>query len=416
MKEKKHGFNLSFDNLAIPEIHPAGVQTETASKGEADTVTFEDVAIPEVHIKRSKEMEQLIVQLRQQLHEIPEPSMKETKTKQTIMHFLKKHTSFVVVDMGEWFYAVKKAKVKNAQKPIAFRADMDAVCGADGQARHLCGHDGHCSILCGIALYFSKQEKPLNRDIYLIFQPGEEIGQGAILCKNLLQEKEIEEIYGLHNIPGYEKNRILVREKTFACASTGLSIRLKGVESHAAYPEAGRNPAVVFAKLILDIKELEQNFLQKQEYVQMTVVGMKLGEKNFGVSAGEGELYLTLRGEQEQVFEHFISQILEKTETYAKENGLKADICEVDRFPATENEKESVDKICVCAEKLQFLVEHLPSPMRWSEDFGYYLQTTKGAFFGIGDGVSHAQLHTLEYEFPDDIIKTGILMFVTLAE
>ena len=39
--------------------------------------------------------------------------------------------------------------------------------------------------------------------------------------------------------------------------------------------------------------------------------------------------------------------------------------------------------------------------MRWSEDFGYYLQDTKGAFFGIGDGEEHAQLHTEHFEFPD---------------
>ena len=50
-------------------------------------------------------------------------------------------------------------------------------------------------------------------------------------------------------------------------------------------------------------------------------------------------------------------------------------------------------------------------PFRWSEDFGYYLQKTKGAFMGIGCGVNHPALHTMEYEFEDSIIEPAIEMY-----
>ena len=53
--------------------------------------------------------------------------------------------------------------------------------------------------------------------------------------------------------------------------------------------------------------------------------------------------------------------------------------------------------------------------MRWSEDFGYYLRECKGAFFGMGDGEEYPQLHTAEYEFPDEIIEDAIMLFFTLA-
>ena len=52
--------------------------------------------------------------------------------------------------------------------------------------------------------------------------------------------------------------------------------------------------------------------------------------------------------------------------------------------------------------------------MRWSEDFGYYLQDTKGAFFGIGDGEEHAQLHTEHFEFPDSILPAAVALFEKL--
>ena len=105
--------------------------------------------------------------------------MHEVQTKKVLMQFLKENTDCFVVDKGDWFYAVRRATSEPTQPSIAFRADMDAVCGADGKPGHYCGHDGHSSILCGVAMYLAEQNISLTRDVYLIFQPAEETGQGA---------------------------------------------------------------------------------------------------------------------------------------------------------------------------------------------------------------------------------------------
>ena len=353
-----------------------------------------------------------IIALRKQLHQIPEASLHETQTKKQLMLFLEENTDWEIVDQGAWFYAVKRADGEPVKPPIAFRADMDAVCGADGKPGHYCGHDGHSSILCGVALYLTEQNMSLTRDVYLIFQPAEEIGQGAKLCQSLLQEKKIAEVYGLHNIPGYPLNQILVRRQTFACASTGLAIHLQGVPSHAAYPEAGRNPAVTFARLVLTLEQCTKEI--QNEFVLMTVIGMDIGSANYGVSASEGELRLTVRAERQQVFDSYLESIRSLVEQYACEGGFSYTIEEIERFPATENSQNGVERVCEAAKKTNRKVNWLEQPMRWSEDFGYYLQETSGAFFGIGDGEDHAQLHTAEYEFPDAIIETGIQMFLAL--
>ena len=60
-------------------------------------------------------------------------------------------------------------------------------------------------------------------------------------------------------------------------------------------------------------------------------------------------------------------------------------------------------------------VSFLQEPMRWSEDFGHYLQKTKGAFFGIGCGKEHTGLHTAGYEFDDEIIESAIAMYSQLV-
>lgn len=170
-----------------------------------------------------KELMTKIYDLRRRLHSIPEASMHEMRTKAVLMSFLRENTDLEIVDRGAWFYAVLKSsddRIGDEERtPIAFRADMDAVCGQDGKPGHYCGHDGHSSILCGAAAWLSRaMEKCGNthRDVYFIFQPGEEIGAGARLCRDLIIEKNIGEIYGLHNIPGYPRNHVLTIDGTFA--------------------------------------------------------------------------------------------------------------------------------------------------------------------------------------------------------
>ena len=288
---------------------------------------------------------------------------------------------------------------------------MDAVCAKGGQPGHYCGHDGHSSILAGLALYLDKGKTELNRDVYFIFQPAEETGQGAKLCLPLLEEKKIGEIYGLHNIPGYPKNHILIKEGTFACASTGIEIRMTGTPSHAAYPEAGKNPGFALAKLLLEVEKLTEQVNETRGFVRMTLIGMEIGSDSYGVSASDGVLRLTVRGERECVFEEYVTAIKELAKERAKEENLALAIHEIERFPATENHTDSVKKLRACAAKQGLPVTELKEPMRWSEDFGYYLQKTEGAFFGIGDGEDHVQLHTEQYEFPDEIIETAVRMF-----
>lgn len=389
-----------------------------------------------------KQIIEQIMELRKQLHRIPEHSMQEVKTKQLLMDFLKSHTALEIVDCGAWFYAVKRAydrvttendktfhvsevaaeipeqipeQMEEYKQPIAFRADMDAVCGKDGKPGHFCGHDGHSSVLCGLGLYLDSRKDPLAQDVYLIFQPAEEIGKGAELCRSLIKEKHIGEIYGFHNIPGKPLGTVLVKDGTFACASTGLEIHMTGTPSHAAYPEAGRNPGYALAGLLLQIEELTKQFNETKGFVRMTLIGMKLGSENYGVAASDGYLRLTVRSEGEQVFREYLAEIRKLAEVMAQKEALELSIKEIERFPSTDNHAEQVQKIRACAASHQIPYIELPEPMHWSEDFGWYLQETKGAFFGIGDGEDYAQLHTEHFEFPDSILETAVTMFAGLC-
>jgi len=343
--------------------------------------------------------------LRDKLHTVPECSMNEKKTKALLTDYLKNETELSVTDCGKWFYAAWEPE--DAAGSLALRADFDAIKCSDGKCRHLCGHDGHAAVLAvfGKMLGEIKPEK----NIYLIFQPGEETGEGALICRKIFEKKNIDEIYGVHNIPGYPAGCVIMREGTFACASAGLEIKLSGVQSHAAYPEEGRNPSSAIAEIITSVTD----YLEKgsRGILQSTVIGIDCGSSSYGVSAGEGTLRFTVRGEHRDEFNDLMSFIRKSVKDASASYLLGYEINEHEAFPSTENSAGCNEKIRKAAEKCKLETAVPSEPFRWSEDFGCYLECISGAMFGIGAGESCPPLHTEEYEYPDKIIPYTLKLF-----
>lgn len=347
-----------------------------------------------------------IINLRHCLFENAELSHQEVKTKQILIDFLKQHTTLEIVDKGEYFYAIHKEEGPH----IAFRADMDAISGREG-TYHGCGHDGHCASLAAFGVWL--EGKTLGKCVYLLFQSAEEVGEGAALCLDFIKEEKIEEIYGYHNIPGYSLNHILVKNGPFASASKGLSILIHGRQTHAATPELGENPGFAIARVVNEFEQICDASLYNG-MVQITLVHVKVGEKAFGVSAGEGELCVTIRAHRSEDLKKLQERILESVNTYAK--GMSVEYTEHEPFEDTTNHEESYAKAMGALEKASLPYIQLEEPFRWSEDFGLFLKNTKGCFFGIGAGEEWSALHTPEYEFNDAIIERAVDLFRILVE
>ena len=348
-------------------------------------------------------------ELRSRLHWIPEASMYETETKAALLRFLREETELELIDCGSWFYAKYRAG-ENAQT-VAFRADFDAVTGEDGISRHLCGHDGHAAILAAFGKWVSDHRPPKN--VILLFQPGEESGEGAKLCCDLFRRESVDAVYGLHNLPGYPLGQILLRQGTFACASEGLEIRLTGSPAHAAYPEFGANPAEAMSKLVLRVSEQLRS--PRRGMALSTVIGMEAGSDRYGVSASEGVLRFTVRAEYAEEFEELTGFVRDTAFSLAREAGLRCEIAERDVFPATENHAVCVENLRQAAGRAGLTTADLSVPMRWSEDFSWYLRRVPGAIFGVGSGESCPALHTADYEFPDGLIPNALALYRELC-
>lgn len=351
----------------------------------------------------------IAAELRKQLHLMPERSMCEVKTKAFLMDYLRNNTDLEIADMGSWFYAKWSG---DGSPALCLRADYDAVTDAAGVSRHLCGHDGHAAVLAAFGKWIS-DTKPAG-SIILLFQPGEESGEGSALCSEVFALENIGAIYGFHNIPGAPEGMVLLRRGTFACASTGLEIRFEGKTTHAAYPEHGVNPAGAIAGLIMDLDGYIRT--GHDGIVLSTVIGIDLGSSSYGVAASEGVLRLTVRAEYAREFADLLAFTEERTAHYCAGTCLRADFRRIEEFPSTENHIPAVERLeRLCREGG---LEYYPpaEPFRWSEDFGRYLQHCPGAFFGVGAGENSAEIHTAGYEYNDAVSGTALKLYRLLAE
>lgn len=363
--------------------------------------------------------------LRREIHHNPELAGQEIATAHRIQNFISLYNpDEIITNIGKTGLAAVYCGAKPGPT-VVIRGDMDAVpihevntfsyCSKENNVSHMCGHDGHVTIVSGLAplLY----QNPIQRGkVILLFQPAEETGEGAawIVESEKFKKLEVDYIFGLHNLPQYPFSQVLVKTDTFAAASKGMIIKLKGATSHAAHPEDGRSPVLAMASIVAELTKLPSRNSLFRDFVLVTVVHARVGDIAFGTTPGEAEVMATLRSYQNADMEVLTETAISLAEKAAQEAGLDVEISWTEEFPATVNHTEAVEMVKKAAINCNYNIVEIEKPFRWSEDFGHYTLKYKGAYFGLGAGEKYPQLHNCNYDFPDELIQHGVKIFSTI--
>jgi amidohydrolase len=370
---------------------------------------------------------QELIQLRQELHQHPEVSGEEKETAKRVLAFLSNYPPNEIITNlgGEGILALYRGKQEG--KSVLFRCELDALpiqeintfdykSSYEGVS-HKCGHDGHMAILCGMAK--TLHENPLEKGtVMLLFQPAEEDGNGAKRVLNDLKFNTIKPdfAFALHNLPGYKKHQIVIKEATFTCAVNSMIIQLEGKTSHAGEPENGTNPALAIAEIIHVFNAKINNNVASNQYCLITPIHITMGEKAYGVSAGYGEVHFTVRSNSNAQMRIIESNLEENVAEIVSKFNLKVKIDWTQSFQANENNIEAVDFIKKAALKKEYTILEKELPFTFGEDFGLFTQHFKGAMLGLGSGENTPSLHNPDYDFPDEIIATGVTLFHQISK
>lgn len=368
-----------------------------------------------------------LITLRKELHQYPEVSGKEVATAKRILSFLGKFPPDEIIShIGKTGIAAVYNGKKFGEK-VLFRAELDALpideindfehLSLNKGVSHKCGHDGHMTILCGLAMQLH-YKRPKTGAVILLFQPAEEDGSGAqkVIADIRFLNLKPDYVFALHNLPGYTKNQIVVKNNTFSCAVSSIIIKLKGVTAHAGEPEKGINPALAIAAIVSEYNQLIQSDISKKDYLLITPIYIQMGKKAYGVSAGAGEIHFTVRSDSNAKMEKTKILLEEIAKKIANEYQLGIKINWIQTFQSNENNPEAVDFVRKAAKSNQLELLEKETPFSWGEDFGLFTQKYTGAMFGIGSGIEIPALHNPDYDFPDAILPTAIGVFYHISK
>jgi len=365
---------------------------------------------------------------RQQFHSLAEASGHEEKTAEVILLLLKDFAPTQIHTFPDSHNIIAEYDSEVEGPTLLLRGDMDAV-GVDehlaltyasrtpGYA-HKCGHDGHTTILLGVAEQLHLH--PINKGkLLLFFQAAEETGQGCaqLLNSGFLSAYNINMVFALHNIPGIPLHSITCRAGSFTCAVISCEIKLDGQTSHAAEPEKGISPFRAATSITEQLLALNHPKLTDENYQIVTLVESHIGETAYGVSAGHGVLRFTLRAKSETSLQTLKkdTELIVRTEV-AKTPGLSYDIRWLEYFAGGQNSAKAVDIVRQAAANNGLTYIEKDVPFTWGEDFGLLTQHYPGALFGLGSGTDTPPLHHQDFDFPDEIIETGVKMMVSISK
>ncbi|NIA23930.1 MAG: amidohydrolase, partial [Proteobacteria bacterium] len=200
-----------------------------------------------------------IIQIRRELHKIPEVGMDLPKTLKYIVNNLEKLQN-IEFDIIENRAIVAKTRHHRNDRFIAFRSDMDALPieelndvpykSTHPGAMHACGHDAHMAILLCFAEYIDSLESP-EIGVMFIFQPGEEGNAGAkwLLDHEIFKKTFPDRIFALHMFPYLETGSIATRPGPLFIGTEEFYLKLKGPGGHAGFPEKSVDLIESFVKI-----------------------------------------------------------------------------------------------------------------------------------------------------------------------
>lgn len=378
--------------------------------------------MPDIDKKLLTELEEL----RKYLHKHPELSHQEKNTAKTLKDFLQKKNPNLQFVENIGGYGMLCIHDSGNKGPFSvFRADLDALpieeinqfdhISKNKGVGHKCGHDGHSTILAGLGSYVA-DNPPEKGKIGLLFQPAEETGEGA---RNMLNDSKFKKFspdyyFGLHNLPGYEKGTLILKDGIFASASTGMEVKLKGHTSHAGHPENGISPNFAVSQLMQELPALPAQKVPFERAALVTIIHVVLGEIAYGTSPGYSELRATIRSHTDEDMKIITEAARATIKGIAEAHNLKHELAWKEDFPSTKNDSEVFANIRRLWEKMNFPVHFREQPFPWSEDFGNFLHQKPGMFFGLGSGNDCPQLHNPDYDFPDEITEHGIRAFAAI--
>ncbi len=377
-----------------------------------------------------------LVDLRRELHRIPEVGLHLPRTQQRVLTALggldlelttgRGLSSVVAVLRGRRRGPVVLLRGDMDGLPVTEEVDVDYASEHAG-AMHACGHDLHMACLVGAARILHARRDELAGDVVFMFQPAEEGPGGAepMLHEGLLEAagRRVDAAYALHvfssEIPlGQWESR---PRELMAGADT-VDITVTGAGGHGSAPHRALDPVPVLCEIVLALQTMVTRTFDVFDPVVLTVGRVSAGTKD-NIIGDTADLSATLRTfsvEQRELAHRSIRRVAEGV---SAAHGLACTVGFGEGYPATVNDDA----------ELAFgrdVVTQLFGPGRYrererpemgSEDMSFVMNEVPGAYLFLGacpEGVDPQDApdnHSPRAAFDDSVVPDGAAWLAEVA-
>ena len=317
------------------------------------------------------------------------------------------------------------AEIGTGHPVVALRADIDALpiveqTGLPYQSQnpgvmHACGHDFHQTSLLGAAALLKEKEDQLDGTVRLIFQPAEEISEGAteVLATGLLED--VQGIIGFHNMPQLKAGQLALNAGAMMAGVEKFKVTVTGVSSHAARPDLGADTVTAVTTMVQNLQLLISRTVSPFETAVLSITHLDVGS-TWNVLPKSGYFEGTIRcfnpSLQRELKERFISIIRHTAKSLEVDVTFEWGVTP----PVTFNDEELTQLVWDASQGLAEVIPATPSTA--GEDFAFYQEQIPGVFAFIGsNGEPDApDLHHDHMTIDDAAFQVSVPYYVENAQ
>ena len=387
-----------------------------------------------------------IIELRHWFHENAELSNREFKTAERIAAELKKiglnpqtgvaKTGVVAVLKGGKPGPVVALRADIDGLPVKERADLPWKSNMTGEyngesvpVMHACGHDTHTAILLGTAKILYQLKDQIPGTIKFIFQPaeegapaGEEGGAELMVKEGVLNNPDVDAIFGLHIWSQFSAGQVFVRPNGIMAAVNEFRIDIEGVQTHGSSPWSGIDPIVTASQMINSIQTIVSRNMPLTEAAAVVTIGSIHGGVRSNIIPESLYMLGTIRTLDKEMKKLVLKRLEEIVNSIAQANNAKAKLTFLVSYPITFNDPNLYETMLPSLKRINGPENvNTMNAVTGAEDFSFFQEKVPGMYFFIGgtkkgkDPSKAAPHHTPDFYVDDSAMITGLRSMSTLA-
>lgn len=385
------------------------------------------------YIKLAKDNEDLCIEMRRELHKIPELELELPKT----VTYVKKKLDDFGLSYKEYVNGNGLSVLIEGSEPgkcLAIRADMDALPVAEETGlefasthpgkMHACGHDSHTAIALTAAKILNENKDKLKGSVKFIFQPGEEIPGGAkpMIDEGVLENPKVDFIIGMHggHLAEIPRGSIAFKENEMMAAMDKFTIDVHGKGGHGASPHLAIDPIVISGEILMGLQKIISREIAPVDSALVSVCKINGGFTQ-NIIPDKVEMMGTARSLSEDVRDIVEKRVIEISDGIAKTYGGSADVNYERFYPVLSNDPKFTEEVkSIVSDILPEDVFDLRKPVMGGEDMAFYQKEVPGCFMFLSnltehsDGVCYPN-HNSKFNLDESLFYKGVAAFISSA-